>query len=113
MGAFYGNTIDPVILVLIRLAGCGAVLLYVFFAADPVTAMGLKKPRSANVFYSLALAFFIYLPMSVLMAFLTEVMAKAGVAASASGLTQAMMKMPFWVELMYFCAIVLWWKRCC
>lgn len=101
-----GHTIDPLVAALIQIIGCAAVLIYVFLKADPVHALRLQLPKPANIGYSVALAFFIYLPMSVLLAFITESLSSTGVSVPANEVTQAVQSMPFWVEFAYFCVVI-------
>jgi membrane protease YdiL (CAAX protease family) len=101
-----GYTIDPLVAALIQIIGCAALLIYVFLKADPVHALRLRPPKPANIGYSAALAFFIYLPMSALLAFIMESLLSAGVTVPANEVTQAVQSMPFWVEFAYFCAVI-------
>jgi len=100
-----GNTIDINVSIWARIIPELAVVCVAFAWARPIEALRIKAPKPGNLFYSVMLAFFLYLPLTVMLDFLVEVIYASGASIPKQTINEAVTAMPFIIEFLYFCVL--------
>lgn len=99
-----GNLVGIDTSIWLRVAAEVAVVVLLFVWGSP-GALGFRAPRPGNLFYSVMLAFFIYLPLSVLLDFIVYIFSSTGASIPEHSINEAVTSMPFIIEFLYFCVL--------
>ena len=100
---FWGWTLNIMLSIWMRTMADIPIIVIALLCARPQPALRVYRPGIKNFIYSLLLAFFAYIALTVLINFLNYLMEGAGLTLPTEETNEVLFSQPFWVQLLLLC----------